>query len=198
MILSIQPSTFVIALKGHPVSELQLQDCLKSAAHHRWHTEIFWGVNGAVLTADSWEDIGVVPLLAKPTMDQKGSWGCFFSHWKLWHKCVELNEPIVILEHDAVIQNTWPHLDLSESIIKLHAHYKPKKIRIDEHTGNWSTSTHAYCLSPDHAKKLINFARTVGALPADMFMGDKVVSVSHLGIPELVERQNTVSTTTSL
>lgn len=198
MNLSTQPRTFVIALKDHDVSKAQLQDCLSSAVNHNWHVEIFWGVNGATLTIEDWKGLGVIPLLDKPTMDRKGTWGCFFSHWNLWQKCIELNEPIVILEHDAVIQSTWPQFKLTDSLIKLHAHYKPKKIRIDEHTGSWSTSTHAYCLSPDHAKKLINFARTVGALPADMFMGDKVVSVSHLGIPELVERQNTVSTTTAL
>ena len=26
--------------------------------------------------------------------------GCFLSHYSLWKKCIELKEPIIILEHD--------------------------------------------------------------------------------------------------
>lgn len=29
----------------------------------------------------------------------------FFSHYNLWLKCIELNEPILILEHDAIISD---------------------------------------------------------------------------------------------
>ena len=37
--------------------------------------------------------------------------GCFMSHYKLWKKCVELKEPIIILEHDVEFQT---HLDIPE------------------------------------------------------------------------------------
>ncbi|MEZ9323151.1 glycosyltransferase family 25 protein [Vibrio sp. 10N.286.51.E5] len=30
-----------------------------------------------------------------------GELGCFASHYLLWEKCVELNEPIVVIEDDA-------------------------------------------------------------------------------------------------
>ena len=30
----------------------------------------------------------------------------FFSHYNLWLKCIELNEPILILEHDAILTDT--------------------------------------------------------------------------------------------
>jgi glycosyl transferase family 25 len=33
----------------------------------------------------------------------KGEVGCFLSHKALWEKCVELNEPIIILEDDAIL-----------------------------------------------------------------------------------------------
>jgi hypothetical protein len=46
MILETQPKTFVIAIKGHPVSESQLQDCLSSAEKFNWNINIFWGVDG--------------------------------------------------------------------------------------------------------------------------------------------------------
>lgn len=197
MLINSQPKTFVIALKNHTISESQLSDCLASAKKFNWIVDIFWGINGNLLTDQSWKDIGVLPLLDKPTMSQIGTQGCFFSHWALWNKCVELDEPIIILEHDALIQNFWKPI-VVDSVLKLHDHYKPKKIRIDHDTGRWTTSGHAYCLLPEHAKKLIKFSKDVGGIPVDILIGDKVVPVKHLGIPELVSRQNSYSTTTNI
>jgi GR25 family glycosyltransferase involved in LPS biosynthesis len=197
MILEHQPRTFVIALKNHPVSEKQLDDCLVSAASHGWHVEVSWGVDGRTITSDTWETEGLIPRLDKPTMAKPGVQGCFLSHWKLWNLCVELNEPIVILEHDSVIQQKWESITLDTSIIKLHRHYSGKKVKYDVDSGNWSKSGHAYCISPFHAKILIEFVRRVGAYEVDIIMGNKVIPVQHLA-PSWVERQNTYSTTENL
>ena len=198
MILKKQPKTFVIAIKGHPVSESQLKDCLDSAEKFNWNVEVFWGVNGNTLTTESWKEIGVTPLLNKPTMSRKGTWGCFFSHWNLWHKCIELNEPIIVLEHDAVIQGSWNPLEINESMIKLHRYYKQKNIKFDSDSGIWSPSTHAYCILPSHAATLINFSKTVGGFETDRMMGSNVISILHLGNPCLVTRQDSYSTTENL
>jgi len=198
MILETQPKTFVIAIKGHPVSESQLQDCLASAEKFNWDVETFWGVNGNTLTEDSWKRIEVKPLLNKPTMNRKGTWGCFFSHWLLWNRCVELNEPIIVLEHDAVIQESWRPIEINNSMIKLHRYYKQKNIKYDDDSGIWSPSTHAYCILPESAIRLINFAKKVGGYETDRMMGDRVLKVNHLGKPSMIERQNCYSTTENL
>jgi glycosyl transferase family 25 len=198
MILEKQPKTFVIAVKGHPVSENQLQDCLSTAEEFNWDINIFWGVDGRTITKDTWITEGITPRLDKPTMGRPGVQGCFLSHWALWKKCVELNEPIIILEHDAIIQGPWQPLELTDSIIKLHRYYKQKNPKYDEDTGLWSASGHAYCLSPAHADTLIKFVKNKGAFEADRIIGDKVIPFKHLGKPSLVERQNEYSTTTNL
>jgi len=198
MILENQPKTFVIALKDHPVSESQLQDCLNSAKKYNWNVEIFWGINGNTLTTDSWNEIGVTPLLNKPTMHRKGTWGCFFSHWLLWKKCIELNDPIIILEHDAIIQSEWQPIIIDQSLIKLHRHYKQKKLKYDDHSGVWTHSTHAYCITPYHASLLINFAKSVGGYETDRMLGSNVLSIQHWDRKSLVERQNSYSTTENL
>lgn len=47
-----------------------------------------------------------------------GEKGCFASHFLLWQKCVELNEPIVVLEDDVVIDDSFVEaLDIAEKII---------------------------------------------------------------------------------
>lgn len=39
---------------------------------------------------------------AYPTQVKEKRIACALSHWLLWHKCITLDEPILILEHDAV------------------------------------------------------------------------------------------------
>lgn len=194
MILHQQPKTFVIALKDHEISLSQLNDCFDSAKTNNWKIETFWGINGRNITEQDWKNIKVTPVTKK-----LGQRGCWFSHFLLWNKCVELNEPIVVLEHDAVIQRPWEPLEIDQSLIKLHRHYRKDPMSHKWNhaiTGRWSPSTHAYCLTPDHASILIRAARSIGCYNADVFMGDKIISVKLLGNPEqLVARQNTFSTT---
>jgi hypothetical protein len=198
MILETQPKTFVIAIKGHSVSESQLQDCLASAKKFKWSVETFWGVDGRTIDNNTWTNQGIIPRLDKPTMSKPGVQGCFLSHWTLWKKCIELNEPIIILEHDAVIQGQWQPLEMDDSIIKLHRYYKQKNPKYDDDTGLWSASGHAYCLLPAHANTLIKFVKNKGAFEADRIIGDKVIPFKHLGKPSLVERQNSFSTTENI
>jgi hypothetical protein len=198
MILETQPKTFVIAIKGHSVSENQLQDCLSSAEKFNWHVDTFWGVDGRTINDNTWATENVFPRLDKPTMGKPGVQGCFLSHWALWKKCIEMNEPIIVLEHDAVIQDRWQPLEINDSIIKLHRYYKQKKPKYDEDTGLWSASGHAYCLLPKHADTLIKFVKNNGAFEVDRIIGDKVIPFKHLGKPSLVERQNSFSTTENI
>ncbi len=199
MILNDQPKTFVIALKNHSISEKQLSDCLESAKKFNWSIEVFWGIDGRTLTEKSWNDIGVTPLYHKGSMNKPGTWGCFFSHWHLWNKCVDMNEPIVVLEHDAIIEDHWRVFDL-KSLTKLHENYSLKKPHkwVDEDSGICSSSTHAYCISPKAAQKMIKFSQKVGAFAADRMIGDKVLSFEHLDGSSLVTRQNSYSTTENL
>lgn len=202
-----QPKTFVIALKDHPISLSQLNDCLLSAKAHNWEVETFWGTNGKTLSLDSWKQIGVTPLLHKGAMNKLGTWGCFFSHFSLWNKCIELNEPIVILEHDAIIKSKWVSIDASNALVKLHEDYSFKINSngwidphgfVDSDSGQASSSTHAYCITPEQANKLICFAKTVGGYATDRMMGSKVLSLIHMGNPTIVARQNTYSTTENI
>ena len=36
---------------------------------------------------------------------------CFASHYLLWKECIKLNEPILILEHDAIFVDNIPNID---------------------------------------------------------------------------------------
>jgi hypothetical protein len=197
MILETQPKTFVIAIKGHPASESQLQDCLASAEKFNWKIETFWGVDGRTITSETWKEEGLIPRLDKPTMSRPGVQGCFLSHWMLWKKCTDLNEPIIILEHDAIILKDWELLNTADSVVKLHRKYSGKKEKVDIDTGHWSKSAHAYCLTPYHASKLIDFSKNNGAIVVDILLGSNVIPIKNLN-SSWVERQNSYSTTNNL
>lgn len=200
MKLTKQPRTFVIALKQYHISISQVKNCLASAKTHGWDIEIFWGTNGNTLTLDSWDEIGVKPLLHKGSMDKLGTWGCFFSHWRLWNLCVELNEPIVILEHDAIIECPWKEIDISDSLIKLHEPLfsdDPTWKYPDPDSGWGTCSTQAYCITPEHATKLISFTKNVGGFAADRILGSYVIDVKHT-YPSIVSARHIYSTTANL
>lgn len=207
IILYKQPKTFVIALKDNDISLSQLHDCLNSAKDYNWDIEVFWGTNGKTLSLDSWKHLGVKPLLHKGSMNKPGTWGCFFSHFALWNKCIELNEPIVVLEHDAIIKCKWVPIEVSNALVKLHEDYSFKRDSngfldpagfMDADSGQGSVSTHAYCITPEQANKLICFAKTVGGYATDRMIGNKVLPIIHIGDPTIVARQNTYSTTENL
>ena len=98
----------------------------------------------------------------------------FLSHHSLWMKCLELNEPIVIFEHDAVVTNDIPSL-LMFDILNLG---KPSygKFNTPTFIGYGSLiskpyfpGAHAYRITPKGAAELVNEAQ-FSAGPTDIYM----------------------------
>lgn len=109
--------------------------------------------------------------------------GCFASHYLLWQKCVELNQPIIVLEDDAEIQ---PHFAsvYRDLIEKEHAfeflwlNAPPQKFKqAGKHIANLSNShcqvqyftlgfsgiwmgTFGYFITPQAAQKLLQHNET--------------------------------------
>tara|TARA_B100000575_G_scaffold14041_1_gene10008 strand:- start:1055 stop:2914 length:1860 start_codon:yes stop_codon:yes gene_type:complete len=50
------------------------------------------------------------PILNTPLT--KGEIGCFLSHWKAWKQCIKANEPILVLEDDAIITDEFSYDEL--------------------------------------------------------------------------------------
>lgn len=57
--------------------------------------------------------------VSKECLDMsKGNKGCFLSHYLLWKKCIELNEPILVFEHDMIIKH-----EISDSLLDTFTDY---------------------------------------------------------------------------
>lgn len=100
----------------------------------------------------------------------------FHSHYSLWKHCIELNEQIMILEHDAIFVNQIPErLNFNKCISIGHPSY-----------GKWNQATklgvnilfskryfpgaHGYIVKPSACREFIKHARTKMARPTDVFL----------------------------
>ena len=115
----------------------------------------------------------------------KGELGCFASHYKLWQKCLELNQPIVVLEDDIKFlknaKNFLTNLDENLPFEFLYlfttkqTNSKNTKI-ITSYLGleiiqykKSPYTTMGYVITPNGAKKFLNHAKR-WFLPVDDYM----------------------------
>ncbi len=165
--------SFVIYLPGHKKTEEHLPTLVESANKHNWNIELFPGFDGRSHRFPCKIDQRYPKGADQFT--RAGVRGCFMSHYALWKKCLELNQPIGIFESDIVFLKSPPSSLKDCDAIKLHGFRVSKPAS----TGNWHEGAHAYILKPSGAKKMIDWTETWGASPADYMLGDKVVTMKY-------------------
>ncbi|KKN12329.1 hypothetical protein LCGC14_1017480 [marine sediment metagenome] len=120
---------YVITIRGNEYSEDKASRCVETGVTvGKIDVETYFGVDkdraqtvmrkhGLEWTwADKNRTLQVCPisnLYQRPYYgaDLNSKIGCSMSHYLLWKKCVELDEPILILEHDAVFIREFPTFD---------------------------------------------------------------------------------------
>ena len=136
---------------------------------------------------------------AYTTADPRRRIACFMSHYRLWHKCREEDEPILVLEHDAIFTR---NLDLEEVVSespfdilginnplmatrKSKQYYdtimsKPQEYqRVPEvdytMVPQGLAGNSAYIIKPNGANTMIELTREYGAWPNDALMCKQLV-----------------------
>jgi GR25 family glycosyltransferase involved in LPS biosynthesis len=197
-----QPLAFIIADTDphspyYSVSQQNLAQTLKQARLHGWQCSVWPAVNGRGVTAEDWSRIGVELLDRGAIVKRPGARGCWHSHWSLWQHCTDIDQPIVVLEHDAYITGPWPRdIDLEQSVWKLH---RPdgRGERVNTITGEWSCGAWAYTLTPRFAQSLIDFSRAHGAQAVDKQLGRSVIPWQYWPTDLVTHRPAVRSSTTS-
>ena len=105
-------------------------------------------------------------------LSRPGVVGCFYSHYSLWEKCVQLNEPIMIFEDDVKFYRGWNPVAFDGVLIlslgKSSFLSEPNKTYLENPTGvpravlwkNFSMpGASGYALTPNAALGLIKFYR---------------------------------------
>ncbi|WP_269845686.1 glycosyltransferase family 25 protein [Histophilus somni] len=105
-----------------------------------------------------------------------GQLGCYASHYLLWEKCVQLQQPIIVLEDDAILQPNFlavyqfcfsaenqfeffwlTHSNSSKIRTKL-IHTLPDSTKLEQHYFGYSNTT-GYYLTPQAAQKFLEHSQ---------------------------------------
>jgi glycosyl transferase family 25 len=114
--------------------------------------------------------------------------GCFLSHYRLWQKCAELDQPIIIWEDDIVLSRPYLPVDWTDILVLALGHPKKSERYIDylaDPTGYPRAMPYrnssmpgccGYALKPHAAQKLVEtYAKTY--LPADNAINQHHVTI---------------------
>jgi hypothetical protein len=104
--------TIMIRVKGNPISERYANYCAKS--WEGFNLRMYDAITPDTLADQSGLNFGTRGNGRELTATEKA---CFYSQYNLWKKCAIENVPILILEHDAWLENPSaitfnPHLEL--------------------------------------------------------------------------------------
>lgn len=155
-------------------------------------------------------------------VDQHRVMSCAVSHARLWRKCVELDEPILILEHDAIFIKkfdisifdgyVWEAIGLNDpsfatrkakiycQMIRDKGNLLQQVPNIDGHgfdsIPNGLAGNSAYIIKPVLAKKLLKKVDTLGLWPNDALLCKQLFPKIRVCYPYFTQVQLTMSTTT--
>lgn len=151
--------------------------------------------------------------------DQGKKVACSLSHMKAWQKCVDLDEPIVIFEADAVVKRKIDIAYIDQHVIGLNdprgatrraGTYHAKQVEYGEGINPVSTvnesgdnpvpqglaGNSAYYITPVGAKKLLQGAEEYGMWPNDAFMCKELFPFLRQAYPYYTTISGAESTTT--
>jgi glycosyl transferase family 25 len=190
---------YVIGLSQIPSSfetAVQVYDRLKEFGLDVYHHEGTYGNQARVIFKKEGRELYHTSFKGNPVDDQyrasatrPGVMGCFHSHFRLWERCVELNEPILIFEDDVIFERGWISVEWDDvllvatgkSVYKDEWYAKklfnptgePQVVSLNRKVMPGAVG---YGLTPQGAKKLTDFYQDCFA-PADNAMNATVVNL---------------------
>lgn len=161
--------------------------------HKKIEYEVFNAVDGSLLdyhalcqngfdTNKNWID----PI--HNTHITSGEVGCFISHYMLWKRCIELNEPVIILEDDGIITDRFSEKRVEELLEDYNFAYlgwleMENSTSIDDElvVPKYPYWTLAYALTPEAAKILVQSRPHKQIIPVDEYLPTMMKSLNPCG-----------------
>jgi hypothetical protein len=187
-------SAFIIRVKGNKKSEKLAQRCADSCESVGQRYE-FWdaydGIQNPIVPPSHHSDIMKLIKITDHYLT-KGEVACALSHISLWTKCVLLDRPIVILEHNAIMLNTHTRHPLYNSIRYLGGReqalqgWSVKSIPPFASAGlnyHFICRAHAYAIDPIVAKNMLAHAIKMGIhAPLDIMIRADIFPIHQFGL----------------
>lgn len=150
------------SIKNRILDDDEIKDLIKPEKYNEFREKCHYRIFEKQLIGE--KDIG---KLSRP-----GVIGCFYSHYALWEKCIDLNEPILIFEDDVKFYRNWIPVPFDDVLIlslgKSSFLGEPQKTYLENPTGTpyahkWQNfsmpGASGYAIKPNAAKGLIKFYR---------------------------------------
>ena len=154
-------------------------------------SETIWtNSNKYISLSKDWID----PFLNRPVQNTEG--GCFLSHYTMWWRCIQENEPIIVIEDDVVINEKWNEEIYSKIIegyeflyLQHNENKKEKAIQINNFLVKpfYPYNTTAYVITPKAARKLVSTDILTNIIPVDEYLA-KTIQSKILNAVALVEQ----------
>ena len=228
---------FVITLKDNQYSNKVADRCIQTAAKFGLVVEKFYGVNkerAKQFMYDeglewTWANNNTEETFCKKTGlrmhpyrtgDLRAVIGCSMSHYFLWKKCIELDEPILILEHDSVFLRALPEIEFN-GICQINdpmgatrkgaqwSRQMSSRGTVGVHSKTWITSkdekhipdglagNSAYLIKPWAARELVDKFYEIGVWPNDATMCQQLFPYLEEYYPFITKPIQGKSTTTT-
>jgi GR25 family glycosyltransferase involved in LPS biosynthesis len=143
----------MISMSDNPISQYYANTCKKTWESFGYHVNHFEAVTPKTLDDCSELHFGLKRNVKDFTLTEKSIW---YSHFYLWEKCLDLDEAIVIIEHDCYL---FDHLPDEFDEVHFFTKSVSKKIVRKGSFGRVSPAA-GYILTPKFAKKLIDCSKS--------------------------------------
>jgi GR25 family glycosyltransferase involved in LPS biosynthesis len=209
--------SFIIHLPKIPASLETATELKSNLEKFNMPAELFEGTMGSD-AVDLFDNEGrtlwPVNLKGNPVTESgkeasPGVKGCFNSHYRLWEKCVELNEPIIIWEDDIILSREFKPVEWEDVLIVALGH-PTKSVRwmhlLESPQGGETALKYkspsmpgccGYAIKPHAAKKLLD-TYTNTYRPADNAINRSVVTMQiHsyiMGIAKVIGKKSLTKT----
>lgn len=180
---------YIIRVKGNSTSESLAKRCSKSCEnvnmpYQLW--EAYNGIHNPIIPPDHLKNHVLMNMIKiGDHYISRGEIACALSHISLWSKCLEIEQPIVILEHDAVMVKPYYEHKIYNSICYLgcdeQANRGWKVLPTPPHGSDGNNfhficRAHAYAIDPSISRTMICYVLKYGIthsldmmLRADLF-----------------------------
>ena len=185
---------FIIRVKGDTNSETLAKRCANSCESVGQKYE-FWdaynGIENPIVHPDHHNEIMDLVKITDHYLT-RGEVACALSHISLWAKCVLLDKPIVILEHDAVMLKPYSAHPLYNSIgylggrEQVQQRWPVKSIPPFASEGknyHFICRAHAYAIDPIVAKNMLAHVIKMGIhAPLDIMIRADIFPIHQLDL----------------
>lgn len=207
-------SAYIISLKDNEVSQKFTQRCAQSCEAVKQPYKIFYGfdaTNSKVKIQDYQlgKPVGELGEIKVPDVLQGQAFinflrlhrsdlmytqiACFLSHYALWCLCLDIDKPIVILEHDAIMTKPYHVHKFYNNIVYLGSKeqqlHNKEIYSIPPHGSDqkglyrFICRAHAYAIDPAVAKNLVSYTIKQGINTSlDVLMRSDIFSIVQDGI----------------